>query len=118
MSQRIFDFEPITLDQIRDYAEASGDHNQIHLNEDFAKAAGLPGIIAHGMLSMGLGSRALSMWGYDLSKLKNYEAKFKEIVRPGDLLRAEEVRQSHGQIDLRILNQNGIEILVASAKFT
>ena len=43
-----------TKEQIAAYAEASGDHNPIHLDDDFARSVGLPGLIAHGMLQMGL----------------------------------------------------------------
>ena len=43
-----------TREQIAEYAEASGDHNPIHLDEEFARTVGLPGVIAHGMLQMGL----------------------------------------------------------------
>ena len=89
MSSKRFDFEPITLEQIGAYADASGDHNRIHLDENFAREAGLPGIIAHGMLSMGLASRALDAWGYDLQKLAFFDSKFKDKVLPGDRLYAE-----------------------------
>jgi len=41
-------------DQIKAYAEVSGDRNPIHLDETFARSVGLPGVIAHGMLQMGL----------------------------------------------------------------
>jgi acyl dehydratase len=43
---------PITQEQLRRYADASGDHNPIHLDEDAAHSVGLDGVIAHGMLSM------------------------------------------------------------------
>lgn len=43
---------PITREQLRLYAEASGDYNPIHLNEEAARRVGLDGVIAHGMLSM------------------------------------------------------------------
>ena len=43
-----------TKEQIAAYAEASGDHNPIHLDGAFARSVGLPGIIAHGMLQMGI----------------------------------------------------------------
>jgi len=43
-----------TKEQIAAYAEASGDRNPIHLDDEFARTVGLPGIIAHGMLQMGL----------------------------------------------------------------
>src|SRR5258708_39652776 len=51
MSERAVTF---TKAQIAAYAEASGDHNPIHLDDDFAQKVGLPGVIAHGMLQMGL----------------------------------------------------------------
>ena len=43
-----------TKEQIAAYAEASGDRNPIHLDDDFARSVGLPGVIAHGMLQMGI----------------------------------------------------------------
>ncbi|MDQ4026302.1 MAG: dehydratase, partial [Actinomycetota bacterium] len=45
-------------DQTFRYADASGDHNPIHLDENTAKMAGLPGIILHGMCTMAMGSKA------------------------------------------------------------
>ena len=46
----------VTFDrgQVAAYADASGDHNPIHLDDDFARSVGLPGVIAHGMLQMGI----------------------------------------------------------------
>ena len=44
------------------YAEASGDHNPIHQDEDVARSVGLPGVIAHGMYTMALLARAVSDW--------------------------------------------------------
>ncbi|HLZ81280.1 MAG TPA: MaoC/PaaZ C-terminal domain-containing protein, partial [Ktedonobacteraceae bacterium] len=43
---------PITQEQLQRYAEASGDHNPIHLDEEAAHHVGLDSVIAHGMLSM------------------------------------------------------------------
>ena len=43
-------------------AEASGDHNPIHQDEDVARSVGLPGVIAHGMLTLGLAGRAVAAW--------------------------------------------------------
>jgi acyl dehydratase len=53
----------ITRADLRAYAEASGDHNPIHQDEAFALSVGLPGIIAHGMVTMGLVARTLEEWG-------------------------------------------------------
>lgn len=44
------------------YAEASGDHNPIHSDEQVALQVGLPGVIAHGMFTLGLVGRAVSEW--------------------------------------------------------
>ena len=44
------------------YAEASGDHNPIHQDEDVARSVGLPGVIAHGMYTMALAARAVGDW--------------------------------------------------------
>ena len=70
------------------YAEASGDHNPIHLDEAAAKAAGLPDVIAHGMYTMGLVSRAVLEWaaaaGIDAT-LAEFSARFaKPVVVPAD----------------------------------
>lgn len=120
MSHAPIRFEPITREQIRDYAEASGDHNRIHLEDLFAKEAGLPGVIAHGMLSMGLGGRALFEWGFDLGTVKSYQAKFKDMVFPGDQLTATITRLSPDrlQVDFVITNQNAAEVMTASASWT
>src|SRR5687768_11141067 len=44
------------------YAEASGDHNPIHQDEEVARGVGLPGVIAHGMYTMALAARAVEAW--------------------------------------------------------
>jgi acyl dehydratase len=58
----------ITRADLGRYAEASGDHNPIHQDEDVARSVGLPGVIAHGMFTMALAARAVSDWfpGADL----------------------------------------------------
>lgn len=59
-------FDPITYPLTRAdlvaYAEASGDPNPIHQDEDVARSVGLPGVIAHGMLTLGLAGRAVAVW--------------------------------------------------------
>ena len=52
----------ITRADLVRYAEASGDHNPIHQDEEVALAVGLPGVIAHGMYTMALAARAVSSW--------------------------------------------------------
>jgi len=53
---------PVTRADLVRYAGASGDFNPIHWSDRTATAVGLPGVIAHGMLTMGLASRAVAAW--------------------------------------------------------
>lgn len=59
-------FEPrtfaITRADLVAYAEAAGDPNPIHQDEEVARSVGLPGVIAHGMLTLGLVGRAVDEW--------------------------------------------------------
>ena len=69
-----------------EYANASGDQNPIHQNEEFAKSVGLPNVIAHGMLTMALVSRFVAQWAGDVSKVKEFSARFtKPVVVPADV---------------------------------
>ncbi|WP_454296127.1 MaoC/PaaZ C-terminal domain-containing protein [Salana multivorans] len=52
----------VSRDRLVRYASASGDFNPIHYNDAFAESVGLPGVIAHGMLTMGLAGGALTDW--------------------------------------------------------
>jgi acyl dehydratase len=110
-------FEPLTREQFRDYCQASGDWNKIHCDENFAKEAGLPSVIGHGMLSMGLAARALRELGFPTDQMKQFEAKFKDKTLPGDVLTAEIDDSDPTQIRLRILNATGSEILTGFAAF-
>jgi len=74
----------VTVDQIRQYAEASGDRNPIHLDETFARSAGLPGVIAHGMLTMAFANQMVTDWLGDRSLLKSLQGRFAGMVMPGD----------------------------------
>jgi acyl dehydratase len=57
------------------YAEASGDHNPIHQDEEVARSVGLPGVIAHGMYTMALAARAVADW-YPGAELVSFGCKF------------------------------------------
>jgi len=80
----------VTQDQINAYADAGGDHNPIHLDPVAARAVGLDGTIAHGMLSMAFLGQLVTDWlaaqptpGGWLARLR---ARFQAMVRPGDTL--------------------------------
>lgn len=74
---------PIEQSQLNQYAEASGDGNPIHTDPEVAKAAGLDGTIAHGMLIMAFAGQMLTDWlGTDA--LRNFSGRFKGMTVPGD----------------------------------
>ena len=58
------------------YCGASGDHNPIHVDLDFAKSSGLDDVIAHGMLTMGTVIRVVTDWLGDPGKITSYSARF------------------------------------------
>ena len=73
-------------DQTFRYKDASGDPMPIHVDEDFAKAVGLPGIIAHGLCTMAMTSQAVikTVADGDPSRLKRLAVRFSKNVFPGD----------------------------------
>jgi acyl dehydratase len=70
--------------QLRQYAEASGDFNPIHLDERYAKQVGLEGVIAHGMLIMAQLGALLTNWLKDQASIDRFEVRFKSMVRLGE----------------------------------
>ncbi|HEY9287635.1 MAG TPA: MaoC/PaaZ C-terminal domain-containing protein [Candidatus Dormibacteraeota bacterium] len=77
--------DPITKLQLVKYAGASGDFNLIHTDDETAKAVGLDGVIAHGMLSMAfLGQYCCWLAGPE--SVRRLTVRFAEMVRPGDVL--------------------------------
>ena len=75
--------EEITHTQLVRYAGASGDFNPIHTVEPFAEAAGLGGVIAHGMLIMGFVGQAIGQW-FSNDQLLKFNSRFKAMTRPGE----------------------------------
>jgi acyl dehydratase len=71
---------------LRAYADASGDQNPIHQNEVFAKAVGLPNVIAHGMLTMALVGKYVSDWAGGSQQVKELSGRFmKPVIVPADM---------------------------------
>lgn len=62
------------------YAGASGDFNPIHWNERFATEVGLPGVIAHGMWTMGAAVGVVSDWAGDPGAVLDYQTRFARPV--------------------------------------
>ncbi|MCE5288403.1 MAG: MaoC family dehydratase N-terminal domain-containing protein [Nocardiaceae bacterium] len=76
----------VDLDQTFRYAPASGDPMPIHLEEEVARDAGLPGIIAHGLCTMAFTSWAVltEVGASDVNRLKRFAVRFSKMVLPGD----------------------------------
>lgn len=103
-------------EQIAAYAEASGDRNPIHLDDAFAKSVGLPGVIAHGMLQMGLLARvAAEAAGGDHRRLKSLSCRFAAMVLPGDTVTFTGEADEAGRIRLSATNQKGEAVLSKAA---
>jgi len=79
----------LTRDDVKRYADASGDQNPLHQDEDFARAVGFPGIIAHGMFTMGHLARSLTDWLGDPLRLKRLSVQFRAPVFMGETIVAE-----------------------------
>lgn len=58
------------------YAGASGDFNPIHYRDDVAASVGLPGVLAHGMLTMGLAVQPVANWVGDPGRISDYQVRF------------------------------------------
>lgn len=69
----------VTRDTLVRYAGASGDFNPIHYNDVFAESVGLPGVIAHGMLTMGLGASVVEEWA-GAGNVVDYQARFTKPI--------------------------------------
>jgi acyl dehydratase len=68
------------------YAGASGDFNPIHWNDEWAKSVGLPGVIAHGMFSMGVAARMVSAFAENPAAIKRLRVRFSAMIQPGQTL--------------------------------
>ncbi len=76
----------LTRDTLVRYAGASGDFNAIHYRDDTAQSVGLPGVLAHGMLTMGLAVQPVVDWlGGDSGRITDYQVRFtRPVLVDGD----------------------------------
>ena len=80
LEEKVFHLDRALLKQ---YADASGDQNPIHQNEEFAVSVGLPNVIAHGMLTMALVGKYVSDFAGGSANVLEYSARFiKPVVVP------------------------------------
>ena len=76
---------PISRTTLALYAGASGDHNPIHIDIDFARKAGMPDVFAHGMLSMAYLGRMLTDW-QPQAQLRKFSNRFAAITQLKDVI--------------------------------
>ena len=74
---------PLTRATLALYAGASGDHNPVHIDIDFARAAGMPDVFAHGMLSMAWLGRLLTNWAPQRD-LREFSVRFHAMTHVGE----------------------------------
>ena len=80
LPERVFEIDRALLVA---YANASGDQNPIHQNEEFALSVGLPNVIAHGMLTMALVGKYVTDWAGGSASVKEFGARFvKPVIVP------------------------------------
>jgi acyl dehydratase len=103
-----------TKEQIAAYAEASGDVNPIHLDGDFARSVGLPGVIVHGMLQMGVMATVAAEAAGGPERLRRLYCRFAGMVVPGDTVTFTAEPDGAGGLALRAVNQRGEPVLTKS----
>ena len=114
----------ITQGDINRYAQASGDFNPIHVDEDFAKESPLGGTIAHGMLILSYLSQMMTIaFGHNWLSGGKLKVRFKEPARPGDVITASgeirKVEQEGNEIqvncNVRCQNQEGEAVITGES---
>jgi acyl dehydratase len=118
-----FVIKPINRATLALYAQASGDHNPIHLDQNHAKNFGLSDVIAHGMLVMSYLGQAITNQ-VKQSSIMEYGVKFSSMTRIGDILTCKgsivNVRQTDTgkllKIELKVFDQNNDEKLIGFSK--
>ncbi len=109
-----FTTPPVTRLTLALYCGASGDHNPMHVDIDYAKAGGSPDVFAHGMLSMGYLGRLLTNW-VPQTRIREYGVRFTAITQVGEAITCsgsvtavfEEGGERRARLSLQTVNQNG-----------
>ncbi|MFD2922341.1 MaoC/PaaZ C-terminal domain-containing protein [Halobacillus naozhouensis] len=117
--------QPVTLDPVSrldliKYAGASGDYNPIHTIDEEAEKAGLPGIIAHGMWTMGNLSKLFTPY-YEEGFIEDYTIRFKGMVFLNDEVTLHAVlienKEEKLNFDVKATNQDGKEVIKGNVAF-
>jgi acyl dehydratase len=115
-------FGPITRATLALYAGASGDHNPVHIDSDFAREAGLPDVFAHGMLSFGALAQLVTRWA-GVARVRSFGARFISITQVNDVItcrgqvteRFEEAGEACLRVAITATAQDGRQTLAGEA---
>lgn len=109
---------PLTRHTLALYCGASGDHNPIHVDIDFARSAGLPDVIAHGMLSAAWVARVLTGW-VPQHAIRALDLRFAAMTTVGERIRCtgrvSDKRDRTVTVQLQTTNHEGAVKLTAEA---
>ena len=113
---------PISRLTLALYCGASGDHNPIHVDIDFAREAGVPDVFAHGMLSMAWLSRCVTNW-VPQTALRDLQVRFAAITHVGETIRCtgtvtekfEQDGERRVRLNLSTTNDSGVVKLAGEA---
>jgi acyl dehydratase len=118
----VLELPPITRTTLALFAGASGDHNQIHIDTDYARKAGMPDVFAHGMLSMAYLGRLLTQW-VDQRQIRSFGVRFTGITHLGHKItcsgrvveRFEADGEQRAKVEIETRNQYGDTKIVGDA---
>jgi acyl dehydratase len=112
--------DPVSRIDLIKYAGASGDFNPIHTIDEEAKKAGLPGIIAHGMWTMGNLAKLFTPY-FEEGFAQDYSIRFKGMVFLNDVITLKatlkEVVDNKLRFQVQAVNQDGNEVLKGEVLF-
>ena len=96
----------IKREDVKAYADASGDQNPLHQDDSFAQSVGFPGIIAHGMFSMAHLVKSIKDWAGNPSALRSISVQFRAVVYMDEALvakgRVASIDASTGEVTLDV----------------
>jgi len=116
------EFPPVDRTTLALFGGASGDHNPIHIDIDFARRSGMPDVFAQGMLGMAWAGRLLTRWAPQ-ARLRRFDVRFQGITHLGNRIRCtgrvvEKLEQGGERcvrIELQNVNQYGQSKIVGDA---
>lgn len=107
--------------QLVRYTGASGDYNPIHFDDGYARSVGLPGVIAHGMLTMGFAAQLAGSFAGPGGRVEAIQVRFTSMVQPGDTLTVRATLSAlldggRAELALTVVNERGEQVLGGTAR--